>query len=617
MNNLDEWKKDGFKGETMLVLPTESFQNYMEHPLVRRLYLTDVGYFPRAKHHYRERKDGIEEYIYIYCTEGTGIIEMEGKKYTLCENEAICIPQYVGHCYYALDENPWSILWVHFKGEDVQFFPVRERRVVSFNTQNATNRMLFLFELLFRVLQGNYTLGNFIYISQVLSLILAETYDREKHNTTLEQNKHVTSVVRYMYKHLKENLTLEDVVEEFDLSRSYLKVGQFEILPDFDELAKFKGISDPANYRLIQEKADKLGLLSVWKQYVEATGELSRICYREEIEAAMRTKKFSGISLLGLQDFPGQGTALVGMINSHMERKPFAFARPEEFRKFFRDQLPLVQLPKYTYEDGEILEAEIRVANFGKKALNGAVIYRLSGEGYRENGKLGETSCPMGKISVAGSMKLPLHVEKAMQLELTVEIDGAKNTYPIWVYPKVEPICPQSIYETEHFDERAKEVLRAGGKVYLSPKATKEAMPQSIQTQFTSDFWSVGTFSAQAGGMGQLIASEHPVFRDFPTQSHSNWQWWAMASQRAVILPESMQAIITEMDSYAYMRPMAQLIEWTCGEGKLMLSSMGLQDLLQYPEARALLASVYRYMDSEEFVPKQEIAPEVIGKLVK
>lgn len=222
MNNLDEWKKDGFKGETMLVLPTESFQNYMEHPLVRRLYLTDVGYFPRAKHHYRERKDGIEEYIYIYCTEGTGIIEMEGKKYTLCENEAICIPQYVGHCYYALDENPWSILWVHFKGEDVQFFPVRECRVVSFNTQNATNRMLFLFELLFRVLQGNYTLGNFIYISQVLSLILAETYDREKHNTTLEQNKHVTSVVRYMYKHLKENLTLEDVVEEFDLSRSYL-----------------------------------------------------------------------------------------------------------------------------------------------------------------------------------------------------------------------------------------------------------------------------------------------------------------------------------------------------------------------------------------------------------
>ena len=73
---------------------------------------------------------------------------------------------------------------MHFKGEDVQYFPLMEYRVVKLNSQNATNRMLFLFELLFRVLEANYTLGNFIYISQVLSLILAETYDREKHNST-------------------------------------------------------------------------------------------------------------------------------------------------------------------------------------------------------------------------------------------------------------------------------------------------------------------------------------------------------------------------------------------------------------------------------------------------
>ena len=76
----------------------------------------------------------------------------------------------------------------------------------------------FLFELLFRVLEANYTLGNFIYISQVLSLILAETYDREKHNSTQEQNRHVTNVIRYMYKHLNETLTLETLVEEFELS---------------------------------------------------------------------------------------------------------------------------------------------------------------------------------------------------------------------------------------------------------------------------------------------------------------------------------------------------------------------------------------------------------------
>jgi len=90
------------------------------------------------------------------------------------------------------------------------------------NGSGGWKRIHFLFDSLFRVLEGNYTLGNFIYISQVLSMILAEVYYREKIHTTQEQNKHVTDVIRYMHKHLYENLTLEKIVEEFDLSKSYL-----------------------------------------------------------------------------------------------------------------------------------------------------------------------------------------------------------------------------------------------------------------------------------------------------------------------------------------------------------------------------------------------------------
>ncbi len=206
----------------MIVLPTESFQDYVEHPLVRRLYLTDVGFFPHAEHHFRERKDGIEEYIFIYCTEGMGTVHVKGKTYTLRENEAFCIPHNTPHRYYACAEDPWSILWVHFKGEDVSCFPLEECRVVSLSSAHATNRMHFLFDLLFRVLDGHYTLGNFIYISQVLSLILSEAYFREKQNSVREQNKHVTNVIRYMYRHLEENLTLADLAAEFELSKSYL-----------------------------------------------------------------------------------------------------------------------------------------------------------------------------------------------------------------------------------------------------------------------------------------------------------------------------------------------------------------------------------------------------------
>lgn len=224
MSLFEDKKRDGFKGETMIVLPTEAFQNYVEHPQVRRLYLTDVGFFPRAEHHYRERKDGIEEYIFIYCTEGSGTIHVQGKQYILYENEAFCIPRYQGHSYYSCESDPWSILWVHFTGEDVGFFPLNECRIIKFDSKNSTNRMLFLFELLFRVLESNYTLGNFIYISQVLALILAETYDREKKNSIADQNRHVTAVVRFMYKHIHETLTLDQISGEFELSKSYLNV---------------------------------------------------------------------------------------------------------------------------------------------------------------------------------------------------------------------------------------------------------------------------------------------------------------------------------------------------------------------------------------------------------
>lgn len=116
--------------------------------------------------------------------------------------------------------------------------------------------------------------------------------------------------------------------------------------------------------------------------------------------------------------------------------------------------------------------------------------------------------------------------------------------------------------------------------------------------------------------MGQMIDAAHPVFRNFPTEFHTDWQWWHMASQRAAILPEYYQTIIAEMDSYAYLRPMAQLLECQCGNGKLLFSAMGLQDLQEYPEARALLASVYQYMDSAEFQPKQEIPWDVLKTLV-
>ncbi len=268
----------------MIVLPTEAFQDYIEHPQIRRMYLTDVGFFPCATHHYRERKEGIEEYIFIYCTEGRGVIQINGRKdIILHENEACCIPRFCGHRYFACEDNPWSILWVHFKGEDVQLYPLEESRVIRFETLNSTNRMLFLFELLFMVLEANYTLGNFIYISQVLSLILAETYYREKNCSTRKQNKQVTNVVRYMYTHLNENLTLEALSREFEFSKSYLSA-------IFQKYTKHS----PIEFFLNLKMKEACKLLRSSDLYIYEVGQ--RLGYKDQYYFSRIFKKIVGIS---------------------------------------------------------------------------------------------------------------------------------------------------------------------------------------------------------------------------------------------------------------------------------------------------------------------------------
>ncbi len=215
-------KAEGFKDEIHVILPTESFADYAEHPLVKTMYLTDVGFFPHAKNHYKEREDGADQYILIYCTEGKGTIELDGKKYLMQESDVFCIPRGQKHRYYADRREPWSIFWVHFKGENVIHFPVEESRVVHINSRHSHNRMVMLFKILFRALERNYRLGNFIYISQVLSLILAEVYYREKVDESTTQDRHVTAVIRFMYEKIQYNLTLEDISKEVELSKSYL-----------------------------------------------------------------------------------------------------------------------------------------------------------------------------------------------------------------------------------------------------------------------------------------------------------------------------------------------------------------------------------------------------------
>ena len=150
-----------------------------------------------------------------------------------------------------------------------------------------------------------------------------------------------------------------------------------------------------------------------------------------------------------------------------------------------------------------MLKADVLFANYGKDDYLTPLNYRLV-----ESGALDAVFCPAGSLTKIGHLELPLDgFDKATRLDLIVKLEGTEieNSYPIWIYPDNKPVCPDDIYETESFDEKAVQILKNGGKVYLTPHSTIEALPHSAKAQFSTDFWSVGTFPNQEGTMGQLI----------------------------------------------------------------------------------------------------------------
>ncbi len=395
------------------------------------------------------------------------------------------------------------------------------------------------------------------------------------------------------------------------------EVGQYEILPDFAELDAFRGVTDPANLRLIRDRVERRGLLPRWRDYVAASGELSRLCYRAEAEAALATPGLGGIGLLGLQDFPGQGTALVGMLNAHLEPKPYAFARPERFRSFFTGVLPLIRLKTRCFAAGETLTARCLMANYSKTALTGEPRWRLTGPGVERGGVLPPVTAAPGGLTELGTLTLPwTGLPAPAAYALTLTLAGAENTYELWLYPGEPPRRPDGVYECPALDAAALAVLDRGGAVLLAPDLEENTPPGAVKGQFSTDFWSVGTFPQQSGAMGLLIDERHPVFRGFPTGAHTDYQWRALTGAYALRVPEGTESIVTLMDSYAYLRALSCLFECRCLAGRLLVCTLGLHRV-DAPEARALQSALYAYMASPDFAPRQVMAPEILRKIAE
>jgi hypothetical protein len=410
------------------------------------------------------------------------------------------------------------------------------------------------------------------------------------------------------------------------------EIGEFEVAPDFREIPKYTGVLKARNLEIFQQRLKDAHMLDLSPDFRRASGALSVICQREDIEAALRTSGFSGFQLLDLQDFPGQGTALVGMLNVFLESK--GIIAPEKWRQFCSETVPLSLMEKYTWTTEETFAGEIKIAHYGAADIPNARVTWTVGDGDGPavaSGTLGPLTIKPGEVVPVGRIRVSLDRVKApKKLLLTAAIAGTsyQNSYDLWVYPpRVDTTAPANVTIADRLDAAARKHLRSGGKVLLFPRL--DELKHCVKGAFQTDFWSWPMFAKAAlerglepppGTQGILCDPGHPALAEFPTEFHSNWQWWRLVKNaRPIILdetPADYRPIIQVIDNFARNHKLGLLFETQVGQGKLLVCASDLPSLQDYPEARQLMHSLLQYVDSAAFVPKAELDQALLEKLL-
>ena len=414
------------------------------------------------------------------------------------------------------------------------------------------------------------------------------------------------------------------------------EMAQYEVYPDYSEIPKYTGVTRAHNLEIFRERLEAAGMLDQANAFLRASGLFSAILHREDVEAALRTPGFGGFQMLDLQDFSGQGTALVGMLNVFMESK--GLIDPEEWREFCSPIVPLLRMDKYTWESNETFRASIDLAHYGPTDLAGAGVEWSLSEDRRviSSGVTRRVDVSTGDLTHIDYLSAPLESASApSRLSLTLELRGTgiRNEYPLWVYPSSadqdsEAVpTPEGIRVVRSFDADARSALEAGERVVLFPNL--ESIRQSVGGAFQTSYWCWPMFRQTSlklglpvapGTLGFLCDPEHPVFADFPTEFHSNWQWWHLVKNgRPMILdetPQDYRPTLQVIDNFARNHKLALLFEATVGRGRLLVCSIDLPGLQEHPEARQLLRSIYRYVAGEEFAPASALDAEAIAGIV-
>jgi hypothetical protein len=218
------------------------------------------------------------------------------------------------------------------------------------------------------------------------------------------------------------------------------EIGQWCVYPDFDEIVKYRGALQAKNFEVFRDFLARAGMLHQARDFLLASGTLQALCYKEEIEAALRTPAFGGFQLLDLHDFPGQGTALVGVLDPFWNSKPYMTS--SRFRRFCGPTVPLARMAKRVWTSDEQFVADVEVSHFGPNALHAATPrWSLMHDGkIVASNALTPCDVPTGALTQLGRVEARLaDFTEARQLTFSVTLEAGEelfeNDWDIWVYP--------------------------------------------------------------------------------------------------------------------------------------------------------------------------------------
>ncbi len=407
------------------------------------------------------------------------------------------------------------------------------------------------------------------------------------------------------------------------------EIGQWCAYPNFAEMPKYTGYLKPRNFEIFRDSLAAHGLLAQAHDFLIASGKLQALCYKEDIESALRTSEMGGFQLLGLADFPGQGTALVGILDAFWEEK--GYITPAEFRRFCNSTVPLARLDRRVFTTADTLTADVEVAHFGAAPLEHAhASWRLLADDGRvaARGEFAPRTLAIGAANSLGRIELPLAtLPSPARYKLVVSLDGTafENDWDLWLYPATPPApTAPHIRVTRALDAATLAALEAGESVLLTLPPTRvrpDPKRGPIALGFSSIFWNTAwTHGQPPHTLGILCDPKNPALAAFPTDACSNWQWWYVVTHAAAMilddLPAELRPTIQVVDDWFTNRKLALAFEARVGPGRVLVTSIDLDGDDLDPVRRQLRISLLAYAGSPRFAPTTEVTPAQLRALL-